>query len=354
MEKNPKTYYPHLHAFRGFAILNIVAAHSWVMLTLFATQMQVPAALSPLIATSETIFHNGTIYFAIVSGLIFSLILKDYSWKKFYFAKMKNVVTPYIIFSIIFAFLMGMVMIPPGVEPLTTNVVLNALPLHILTGSSSGHMWYIPVLLILFVMTPLFKVVVNNDKCLPILVVILILPLVISRSWPDFTWQNVAFFVSPYVLGMLIGNNYKQTLVLAEKYQCLLWLITTITTAILLYLYLVEFEPIGVIKLQESLGYIQKVSICLIVLTVMHRNEDKLPRFFTTLGDYSFSIYFIHMIFIVIWAVIMTGVGLTTANAANLILTGCLLFILTLMTSIGFAWIIKKISGKYSRLFIGS
>lgn len=354
MGNNSKVFFTHLHAFRGFAILNIVAAHCWVLLIMIGTQGQVPSLLKPLMAVSETLFHNSTIYFAIISGLLFSLILKEYPWKKFYIGKVKHVFVPYVVFSIILAFLSGMVLIPPDVEPMPVKAVLSAIPMHIITGSSFSHMWYIPILLVLFALTPVFNFILSNKKLLPVLILIILIPIVISRSWPDFTWKNFVFFFAPYIFGMLIGNNYQKTLQLVDRFRYVLWLILLLTTTILAYLYLNEFEPVYGIKLQESFGYINKVSICLIVLTFMHSIENKLPKLLNTLGDYSFSIYFVHMIFVIILGVIMVSTGIVIMTPLSIVLMGILLFISTLMASIGFAWLVKKGTGKYSRLFIGS
>jgi peptidoglycan/LPS O-acetylase OafA/YrhL len=350
----PRSFYKHLHAFRGFAILNIVAAHCWTTLMIIATQDNINHELRPLSAVSETLFHNATIYFAVISGLLFSLILKKYSWKKFYLSKVKNVLAPYIVFSVIFAFLSGLLIVAPGTEPLTANDVINKLPMHIITGSSFAHMWYVPVLIVLFLLTPVFNVVVTNKKLLPILVVILLAPLFVSRSWPDFVWENFVFFFGPYVFGICLGNNYIQVHLLIEKYKSTLWFVALSTTAILGYLYLIEYESILGIQLQESIGYIQKLSICFIVLNFMQRNEIKSSQFLSTLGDYSFSIYFVHMFFVVVFGFIMIYSGLTPPNILGIFLSGFLLLPLTILVSMGFTWLIKKAMGKYSRLVIGS
>lgn len=261
---------------------------------------------------------------------------------------------PYIVFSIIFAFLVGMVLIPPDVAPLSFEAVVASIPTHILFGSSSGHMWYIPVLMVLFIFTPLFKLIVNERKLLPLLVIVLLLPLVVSRSWPDFTWKNFVFFFAPYVLGMLVGHYYKQTLALIERYKTLLWAIALLTTAALIYLYVSEFEMIAGVKLQESIGYIQKVSICFIVLSFMYRKEEVLSKLLYSCGTYSFGLYFVHMIFTIIFGVILVQTGLTSPTIGSVLLMGCVLFIATLFVSIGFIKLVKKMSGKYSRLIIGS
>jgi peptidoglycan/LPS O-acetylase OafA/YrhL len=321
---------------------------------IIATQGNINDELRPLFAISETLFHNATIYFAVMSGLLFSLILKEYSWKKFYLGKVKNVLLPYIVFSVMFAFLSGLLIVTPGTEPLTVNDVVNKLPMHIITGSSFAHMWYIPVLMVLFLLTPVFNVIVTNKKFLPVLIFILLAPLFFSRSWPNFIWENFVFFFGPYVFGMLVGNHYNQAHLLIGKYKGTLWFVACITSAILGYLYLIEFESILGIKLQESMGYIQKLSICFIVLNFMQRNENKSPQFLSQLGDYSFSIYFVHMFFVAVFGFIMLTTGLTPPNILGIFLSGFLLLPLAILASMVFTWLIKKAMGKYSRLVIGS
>lgn len=351
---NASTFYTHLHAFRGFAVFNIVAAHCWTILIILASDGHRDHNFLPLYSASETLFHNATIFFAVISGLLFSLIPNKYTWKKFYIGKIKNVLAPYLVFSVIYAFLSGMLMVEPGSMPLTVNEVLNILPMHIITGSSFAHMWYIPVLMILFLLTPVFNMIATNKKLFPALVLILLAPLVVSRSWPDFVWENFVFFFGPYVLGMSIGNHYGQFQLFVEKYKWFLWFIAAISTGLLIYLYMLEYAPILGVKLQESIGYIQKLSICFIVLNIFYRNENKIPKFLQTLGDYSFSIYFVHMFFAAAFGFVMITTGLTPPNVIGVFLSGFILLLLTLLVSIGFTLLIKKITGKYSRMILGS
>lgn len=351
---NANTFYTHLHAFRGFAILSIVAAHCWTILIFIVSGGNKDHDFLPLYSASETLFHNATIFFAVISGLLFSLILNKYTWKKFYLGKIKNVLAPYLVFSVIYAFLTGMLMVEPGSMALTVNEVLNTLPMHIITGSSFAHMWYIPVLMMLFILTPVFNVIATNKKLLPILVFIVLAPLVVSRSWPDFAWENFVFFFGPYILGILIGNHYHKFQVLVEKYKSILWSIATISSVALIYLYMIEYAPILGVKLQESIGYIQKLSICFIVLNIMYRSDTKSPKILQTLGDYSFSIYFVHMFFAATFGFIMISSGLTQPSTSAIFFSGFILLVLTLLVSIGFTLLIKKITGKYSRSVLGS
>lgn len=348
------TFHHHLHAFRGFAILNIVAAHCWTILITVATHNDNSNDFLPLYATSETLFHNATIYFAIISGLLFSLVLKKYSWKKFYLSKLKNVLAPYIIFSTIYGLISGMLIVEPDSTALTFSQAISTLPMHIIAGSSFAHMWYIPVLIVLFLLTPLFKVILTTKKLFPIWVLIVLAPLIFSRSWPDFVWQNFVFFFGPYILGMLVGNHYQQAQLIIQKYRAWLTSVAIISTGILMHLYLIELETIQGVKLQESVGYIQKLSIGFVVLNFMQRHESQSPKILHTLGDYSFSIYFVHMFFAAMLGFIMVAINLTPPTLLGIFLSGFVLLPFTILVSVGFTWLIKKVMGQYSRYLIGS
>ena len=94
------TYIQHLHAFRGFAILNVVGAHAWSFMIFWTGGLTAPG-LDWLFWSAETIFHGSTLYFAIISGILFTRILKGKSWKQFFQSKFTNVLLPYIVTTLL-------------------------------------------------------------------------------------------------------------------------------------------------------------------------------------------------------------------------------------------------------------
>ena len=68
-----------LHAFRGFAILNIVVIHAFGFVFYLAESMQNPAesALTVLDWVNSILFHDATLYFAFISGILFSMVLQE-------------------------------------------------------------------------------------------------------------------------------------------------------------------------------------------------------------------------------------------------------------------------------------
>ena len=82
------TYLPHLHALRGIAILTILGAHAWSFMIFWTGPLD--EGLKPLFQITESLFHGSTLYFALVSGVLFSKVLSGKSWPSFFKSKCKQ------------------------------------------------------------------------------------------------------------------------------------------------------------------------------------------------------------------------------------------------------------------------
>ncbi len=74
----------HLHAFRAFSIFNVVACHALSEQVWLAGGPQTSVASNILNAFTESLFHGSTIYFALISGVLFSLFLSHRGWSRFF------------------------------------------------------------------------------------------------------------------------------------------------------------------------------------------------------------------------------------------------------------------------------
>lgn len=92
---NKAGYLGYIHSFRGFALLNVVAVHA-LSLAIIIPSNWVSDPTAPLTVLSETLFHDSTIYFALISGLLFSAILRLRGYQDFYPSKAMYVLLPYI------------------------------------------------------------------------------------------------------------------------------------------------------------------------------------------------------------------------------------------------------------------
>lgn len=352
-----KVFYNHLHFFRGFSILLIVAAHCWSMPIFMFNDSQLPEHLNPLFSAIETLFHGSTVYFAMISGILFSLVLKDKSYKSFMKTKFKNVYVPFILISLVYASIwiaMGMVN-PP--EELSMWQLIAGFSFFLLTGHMSGHLWYIPVIMILFALTPLLNRAVESKQRLWF-VLLLMLPLVVSRVWPNFHPGTVVYFIGPYMLGLYIGNNVNEiNSWISERFSYLVS-IFVIFTAIYFMLIFNDIKYVNWgaydINSQETVTYILRMSVALLMLKLFYDHVTSVPKVIDLLARYSFAVYFIHVAFIMLMIGLAKQFEMVPESALAMFFFGLITLIVSVVMSIAVSWVIKQLTGRYSRLFIGA
>ena len=149
-----KVFFGYLHSFRGFAILNIVIVHA-IVGTLVAVDGKLDMA-NPVAIINEVLFHDNTLYFAVISGLLFSSILFKKGYRHFYVNKLKYVVTPYVLITAVVAVFKTL---PPSQESTEPVILLyfNNLFRDLLYGKANPLFWYMPVLFFLYLATPLLN-----------------------------------------------------------------------------------------------------------------------------------------------------------------------------------------------------
>lgn len=351
----PRNFIPHLHAFRGFAILTIVAAHSWSWL-LFAGDFATMPSRTAVFAVAETLFHGSTLYFALISGLLFGLVLYRKGWKAFFRSKLLNVLTPYAVVSLFFvSAFWPMYKQWLESEGMSTNFAYVYLS-GLLKGTIMLPFWYIPILMLLYLATPIVDRLIRDERLRWGAIALIAMPLVISRTVaPDFlSVHTFTYFLGAYTLGMLAGSYYQTATKLLEQYRWLLWLAATGCSAVVLLLFLNEYEPSGSYSEVQTLIYVQKLSIAGLVIHALARHEASLPRLLFTLGSYAFAIYFLHffMVNAVGFGIQASTQGL--ANAWTAALGGLIILVAATASSLLFSWLLKKLFRSRSRMIIGA
>ena len=347
------TYIQHLHAFRGFAILNVVGAHAWSFMIFWTGGLTAPG-LDWLFWSAETIFHGSTLYFAIISGILFTRILKGKSWKQFFQSKFTNVLLPYIVTTLLLTAYYWQLAVQNEAVNHTLTDYLTAASLNVLNGKADIHLWYIPVLLVMFTLTPLLAQLHTRS---PAIVYLLALtPLLVSRSpFPDFLMpQSFIYFIGAYVLGMLLGEHYDRTKSFVARHKLMLITITLVTSGALFLLYVVNYQPGSVYSLRQTLVYVQKLTICLLVLYWLSEREAKLPHWLHTLGSYAFSIFFLHVIFIGLVISAVQPLLEESRTLAFITLFGGANFLAAIIGSLLVAKVVKLIFGRHARKLIGA
>ncbi|WP_114326339.1 acyltransferase family protein [Candidatus Colwellia aromaticivorans] len=351
-----KKYIPSLHAFRGFAIINIVAIHAIEFIFFFAgTAETTPKPdLTPFAWGESILFHDSTLYFTFISAILFSLILAERGYANFFKSKLTNVFLPYLFFTSIVTWrnwgMDGTLTIFDGsLMEFTTLVGKN-----LITGGAIFSFWYIPVLFVLYLATPIFAKLLTIKKVKWVVVLLILAPLVCSRAWPDITWTNFAYFLGAYMLGMVVGANYRKTIELTERYLFLVALMTVASTAVLVGLFYLESPKWGVIIFTESAWYVQKIAIAGLVILLFERTMSSVPKWLDVLGNYAFSIYFLHGYLLFEMYEVMAKI-ITAPTSLSIILPLAILnVVLVISISVLITYAFKLLLGKYSRSIVGT
>ncbi len=359
------TYLHHVHAFRGFAILNIVAIHAAALAQFIPSGGRIDST-SLFSSINETLFHDATLYFALISGLLYSAVLKPRGLNAFFRGKLLNVVAPYafctLVFSVVILQLDG-----SGVLGLRESMgaYLDVVPNNLLHGEAQFTFWYIPILLLLFAATPLLSAWIERGGAWNLLLwVIMLAPLIVSRSaWvsggSQITLATFVYFLGAYAVGLYLGSTrdggLDQRLDGLSKHWKLLLAVALVASIILLALYRYDVDRIGFYSFHETLFYLQKMCVAVLVLIAFRTLDPQRLKWLSPFADAAFSIYFLHVFFMLVVAELaFTFVVDESFLPASMYLMTVVHFFAALALSLLTVHLFRKAFGRRSRLLIGS
>lgn len=360
-----KEFIDYVHSFRGFAILNVVIIHALVM------GMMLPSFYEPddtlqLFVINEALFHDSTLYFAVISGLLYTMVLRPKGYMVFFRNKLFNVISPYIFCTVVFSLFTGtwgwqdssfMKATPMLVE---ADKYIEGLWNNLLHGEAQVTYWYIPVLCGLYLLTPLFDAIVFNPKLKSLAWLIMLTPIVVTR--PPFdpsvhlaSINAVIYFAGAYVAGMYIGLNLKESVDAFIRYKQPLLLIALLATAVLIWLKSNAVITVGITTFEESMFYVQKIAISALVLAWLRGHQGSLHRWLKPYADNAFSLYFLHFFYMNL--LLFPGLLLfkhVESNQFSLLIGGLIILAVSLFLSLATIKLTKLLLGKRSRLLVGS
>ena len=351
----------YLHSFRGFAIINISAIHVFGF-SIFSVPGNDYNQLNPASIINELLFHNSTIYFALISGILFTKILRQKGYKIFFLNKFKYVLLPYIFLTLIFSIFDNKA---EGwfVPVKNLDMYFNGLFINLLYGKALFVFWYIPVLVFLYMVTPLLDFILNKLKGGKWLMLLLIAaPLVIRRVELMEMWglntlslQTMIYFTGAYAGGMYLASNLEENLQWINNYKWVLLFVVIVSSAGLLYAVFHKIDRFGFFSLMSTLYYMQKMAAAFLVILLFKHMGTQQPKWLRPVANNSFTIYFLHVFFLAILIGVMTPLfQYQKIYPFNGIIAALLLLVLSIGLSMVTGWVFKKIFGKYSRMLVGS
>ena len=356
-----KGYLGYVHSFRGFAILNIVAIHAFAFALIIPLNFE-PDRTAPMYVLNEVLFHDSTLYFALISGLLFSSILRSRGYRRFYKGKLLYVLSPYIFCTVVFSMMRwndtgtGLLAGPSGMSDYLGSIFPN-----LLSGEAQFTYWYIPVLLFMYAITPLLSKLTGARSYAAIGAwIIMLLPLVFSR--PEFesgvnqlNAGTLIYFTGAYTLGIYLGEKLEARLDYIALHLKPLIAVAVLTSVLIAVLMFADINRFGFFSLQESLFYVQKLCIAAVILLWLRNLAENQPRWMTTFANEAFSIYFLHVFMIVLLAdIFWTVIRNPDFQPLSIYLSGWMYFAFALLMSMAVVWLARLLLGKYSRILIGS
>ena len=343
-----KKYDMTFHYFRAFAILSVMLTHLWhepAFLEGFEMEKRLVTALS------DTLFHSSTIYFIFISGYLFEYVnrKKPFSLLAFYRAKIRNVLTPYLIISCLLLLVGSCIFWFGGTFPAFIN---EGMPLTsaedvltcLLYGTASlTPYWYIPFILSVFVISPLFFYM--DDALLArILVPLSVLPLMVPRGLLFF-FRNYCYFLPVFLLGIFFARNREMCMDFIIRHIRAILSIAAFTTLVVFVNFYLDFIPNT-----ETAYYIQKTAIGMGVILLLESRRTPSPLL-DLLARYSFPLFFLHVIVQNICDPVLFPGLLRLWD--ELVPVSLLVAVLEIGLSVGLVFLLKKGLGRRSRYVIG-
>jgi probable poly-beta-1,6-N-acetyl-D-glucosamine export protein len=313
--KNSRIY--ELDALRAFGFLFVVAQH---LLGGFAWRAEVDTGQSLILSLFYVIAKPAVPIFLVLVGLTLFLYSKDQKpkFKEFYKKKFKNILIPYILWSLIIIIFNG--------DYQKFNNIIGIL----VTGSGNYHLWYMGVLIRVFLFFPLMWFIFNysysrgkaiRDISFALFVVVSWYLIknegVITTNIASFIFNNPSelekkfvsispIFWSLYlVIGMRIAYEYDNFMTFIETKK---WNILGVYPFLLAYNYYDEIkDKIGIqesdlvqsmINYSHSVLYIAYMVLSILVFYIISKDiYAKLPRVYSVLrhiAKHSYVGYLIH------------------------------------------------------------
>lgn len=342
---------------RGVAILIVVGVHAQGNVSDWDFHLQAHDFLSIIFDGRE---GNGTVMFIFIGGFLFQYLThNNFDFRKYIEKKFMFVILPYILISIpMIAYRIYTnysVGVPAGFNE---QSVFFRFLYYLVTGLHLAPFWFISAIVLFYLSSPLFHAL-DNPK-----VYRYVFPLIFLTCF--FTYRPVhnanpflsyLHYFPIYFLGMWV-SYYRNQLLTAGR-----WLPYSL---LLIYCAIAIGNLTNLLPLHESVTFeevlmrrqiifnvdiLKTVLLCITLTLLFYRYQDKRFPFLEILGEYSFGIFFVHCIFIYgtkhVWTQIFGPVEFSLISFSIY-----LSFILLVSTATVF--FVKKLTGRYSRILIGS
>ncbi|MGH1378016.1 MAG: acyltransferase family protein [Alphaproteobacteria bacterium] len=272
-----------MNNYRGIAILMVMLAHS------ISTVKSIKPLETNIVSLVDLHMDNCTLLFVAVAGYFFSVLSSNYSYLPFLKNKFKAVVCPYFFISIpmitlyIFNFKhnhrwIDLNWFHESLDPLSQYLLL------MLTGAHLGPLWFVPMIIIFYVVSPIFIFIQNNRSLLVSFIFSLGIAVYLGRpGLNENTFHSFAYFLPAFFLGMLLSEK-KNWYECISKYSDLL---------LLSYVVLVSAIYLN-IEVNSSIDLFIKLTLAFLMFAFLFKRLNYKVPWLDLFARLSFYLFFIH------------------------------------------------------------
>lgn len=327
----------HIHNFRAYAILGIVGAHS-----LHAFQWND----SPFVFEFfDTIFNQSSVLFFFIAGFMFQYLGDRFEkwayWKK----KFKNVIVPYLLLSIPSIYYYTTIGLQDNVWSGFYDYPLYKQAFYFLiTGKHLAPFWFVPTIALFYMAAPLLIRADRDRRIYFLLPMFMMISFFIGRDGQYGPINKAAYLFSVYLFGMFSSVYHDKILEFVKKYQ---WVLLGCILILIAGNLVVDGK-------ERYFQYALKVAMCPMLLFYFDRAESLVKGRLDYLAHISFGIFFIHAYVLpVIKLIYLNLTGRTDFPEGNVVFYLMLVTFVTLSCML-IIWLCQKVTGKYSRMLLGS
>jgi hypothetical protein len=336
--------------FRAFAILSIVLGHYLIVLLWYPTPF--PSWMKRFVVA---FFADDSIYFLFISGYLFYYLTDRFTvrWEGlkcikesgkfklpvFYRKKITNVLLPYVIVSILATAYMIATGNTSGL--VGSSITWSQLPLRIINGTVQGQFWYIPYILCVFLFVPLL-LLLPHRIFYAILIPAFACIIAVNRPAVMMSAEGFLCFVPAFLFGMYYALEREK---LFNFFKAHFWyfLAASLICSCCLFNY-------GYLK---SLTALHKLFTIPVVIVLLSYIEDRKYNVLIMIANLSFTLYFLHMLFVQHLAISITG-DMRILGISSFVIICFMRTFLTFVYLFVLSWSLKVLTGKYSRMLIGA
>jgi surface polysaccharide O-acyltransferase-like enzyme len=343
----------HVHSFRAFAIVAIVATHALYDLHWFEEEH-----LTRQIVVS--VVQNGTVPFVFVAGFLFQHLLGRFRYKTYLFTKLRFVVLPYILVSLPYIALQKMHHFGMFADRFPRRFENDAS--HVAFAFLSGAqmpipLWFVPMICIYYVAAPLFALIDRHPRAYLLLPPLWLLASFAHRPEAQTMLdQTVVYFLPVYLAGMFT-SHFRDTVfgwVRRSRWPLIAIAVACVVVEVALRERTGAIESHSMFSTERGVfdvNLTMKLASSLVLLEWLRSAPAGLHGLLRVPAEQSFGIFFVHFYFIHFASDVREALG--GAPWAGGVLNLALYTAALSALSMAVVWVIQRIFGEGSRYVVG-